>query len=312
MVLYNNTMMKNIKQTDYAYIAGYIDGDGCFYIAKFRAKNRISIKFPMGIIISSTNEKIITWFKNLFGGSQRSVKKNDGHRKNMHYFILRKIAGVELTTNIFPYLVEKKEEAKVFVNFAHSNNANHKIKLISKMKILKDVTNLVSKYHIEEFEEFKNTIAPTELDFAYLAGFIDAECSLNIQKYLPKDRPNHVYKIILQCNNTKAPVFKWLLQRFGGQIHFIDRRNHGKARRNQITWRLSGNALSKILDKIYPFLKYKQPVCEQLMKFYQTTLPNGGARHTETFRTQYSEVIKIREEIVINVHKLNLKGISSY
>jgi hypothetical protein len=86
---------------------------------------------------------------------------------------------------------------------------------------------------------------------------------------------------------------------------------HQKARKNQLVWRLTGRSLSQVLDKIYPFLKHKKPVCKQLMKFYSTTLPNGGARHTEIFRSQYIKVLKIRESIVAKVHKLNLKGIVS-
>lgn len=246
----------------------------------------------------------------MYGGSISTNYNVPKNNKPLHAYVLRKLKAIPLTKEIYPYLVEKRAEAQIFLDFATSKNIKEKISLICKIKVLKDTTNLVSKHHVMEFEPYKNTLTPTIEDFAYLAGFIDAECSLNIQKYLPKDRPNYTYKILLQCNNTKAPVFKWLLERFGGHIHFIDRLTHQKARKNQLCWRLSGNALSKILNKIYPFLKHKKPVCEQLMKFYETTLINGGARHTETFRSQYAEVLKTREEIVTKVHKLNSKGIN--
>ena len=45
------------------------------------------------------------------------------------------------------------------------------------------------------------------------------------------------------------------------------------------------------------------------MKFYQTTLKNGGARHTEEFRTSYAKIIEEREKIIHKVHQLNKKGI---
>ena len=303
-------MKKNINKTNLSYLAGYIDGDGCFYIGKITNKNRTAYKFPQAIVVTSVNKEVLTWCKELHGGSISTKYNVPTNNKPLHQYCLRKRKAIPLTEEIYPYLIEKREEALVFLDFAASKNVREKINLISKMKILKDVTNLISKYHIMEFEPFKNTITPTVEDFAYLAGFIDAECSLNIQKYLPKDKPNYVYKIIVQCNNTKAPVFKWLLERFGGYINFVDRLTHQKARKNQLIWRLSGKSLSKILDKIYPFLKHKKPVCEQLMKFYETTLINGGARHTEIFRSQYTEVLKTREKIVTNVHKLNSKGIN--
>lgn len=301
-------MKKNINKTDLSYLAGYIDGDGCFFISKTTNKNRTAYKFPQAIIITSVNKEILTWCKQLYNGSistQHDVPKG---QKPLHHYSLRKLKAVPLVRNIYPYLVEKREEAHVFLDFATSKNVGEKFNLISKMHILKDDTNLVSRSHIEEFEQFKNTITPTIEDFAYLAGFIDAECCLSIGKYKPKNGPNYTYKIMLQCNNTKTPVFKWLLERFGGHINFVDRQKYKN--RNQLVWRLSGKALSKILDKIYPFLKHKKPVCEQLIEFYSTTLINGGARHTEIFRSQYAEVLKTREKIVTNVHKLNSKGIN--
>ena len=300
--------MRKITEFDYAYISGYIDGDGCFYIAEEKVGKRLKTKPITTIIISSVNPHVLETFKDLYGGTVRLVSMAHDNSKDLYHFTLRKACSTRLASHMLPYLVEKKDECLLALEFASSKERDHQLACISRMKILKDVSNLVSKHHKAEFEKYKNTVEPSELDFAYLSGFIDAECSLNIQKYLPKDKPNYVYKIILQCNNTKSPCFKWLIERFGGQIHFIDRRNHGKARRNQLTWRLSGKALSKILDKIHPFLKHKKPVCKELIDFYATTLINGGARHTETFRSHYAEVIEERERIVAHVHKLNLKG----
>ena len=304
-------MNTKISQTDFAYMAGYIDGDGCFYIGKHKPKKRLKPKYIISIIISSVNTEVLYWFKSCFGGCVSLVTKEGANSKAQYQYSIKKQNTINLAGNILPYLIEKKEECSTAIQFCSSNDIENIDTCINRMKILKDVSNLVSKYHKQQFEKFRGSINPTTEDFAYLAGFIDAECSFNIQKYKPKNKPNFVYKIILQCNNTKAPIFRWLLQRFSGQIHFIDRRNHGKASRNQLTWRLSGKALSKIIDKIHPFLKHKKPVCGELIKFYATTLTNGGARHTQEFRSGYADVIKIREDIITNVHKLNLKGIKS-
>lgn len=296
-----------IKKTDFAYISGYIDGDGCFYIGKTRSKKRLKYKHVVRIVISSVNKYVLDSFKDMFGGSVALIHKEKNNSKAQYHYVISKRCTLDLAKNIFPYLVEKREECDLAIQFASSEITDKDI-FINRMNITKDTVNLISKYHKKEFESVRNIIKPTEEDFAYLAGFIDAECCLGIQKYRVKNKPNYVYKIQLQCNNTKAPVFKWILERFGGQLHFIDRRNQ-KARRNQLTWRLTGKALSQILDRIHPFLKHKKPVCEELMKFYATTLLNGGARHTDTFRNQYADIIKIREDIVTKVHLLNFKGV---
>ena len=304
--------MTKIKPTEFSYIAGYLDGDGCFYIGEEKNKKRLSIKHVVSIVVTSVNRAVLDYFKSRFGGSVCLIGKETRNSKALYQFSIKKRNVIKIAENILPFLVEKKEECQLAVKFASSKDTNAQENYIKKIRILKDVGNLVSKYHKEEFEQTRDTITPSENDFAYLAGFIDAECNLGIQKYKPKGKPNHVYKIILQCNNTKAPVFKWILERFGGQIHFIDRLNYQKGRKNQLTWRLSGKSLSAILEKIHPFLRHKKPVCEELMKFSKLILPNGGARHTETFRKSYSKILEERENIVTKVHLLNLKGIKKH
>ncbi len=200
-------MIKNINR---AYAAGYIDGDGCFSLQKEIIKTRMSAKFNAGLIISSTNKEVLDWFKETFGGTVRLVKRNKmpfGHKLVYHYR-LGKIKGAEFTSQIWPYLVEKKEEASIFINFATSSSVSEKESLIERIKIQKNFTNLVCKLLKEQFELEKLTIRPSEIDFAYLAGFIDAECCLGIQKYKSNYTGNYHHKIQLTCNNTKFPVFK--------------------------------------------------------------------------------------------------------
>lgn len=296
-------MIKYIKSTDKAYAAGYIDGDGCFYLGK------CAKKFISSVTIVSTDKVVLKWFKEIFGGTISNTKQIN-FQKVVNRLIFKKRDGLYLTQNIHCFLVEKYDEAIEFIVF--NTFPVDKLKHINNIKQLKNSTNLISKSMPQEFKSIRNTINPTENDFAYLAGFIDAECCLCIQKYRSKDRCNFLYKIQLQCNNTKAPVFKWLLQRFGGHLHFIDRNSLNPNHRNQLSWRLSSAALANILSKILPFLKYKKPVCEELIKFSGLILPNGGARHTDAFRLSYAAILQEKERIVQKVHILNLKGTNKH
>lgn len=297
-----------IKSTDYAYLSGYLDGDGCFHISILTPKKWRREKYISTLIITSVNKCTLDKFCEQFEGSvQKSGTPPERHRQ-LYQWTLRKKCFSNIAHNILPFLVEKQDQCKLAMDFMLSTSDEERRSYINQMKILKDVSHLVSKHHLKILKECKKTVNPVEGDFAYLAGFIDAECCLSISKHKPKDRPNNVYKIYLKCNNTKFPVFKWLSDRFGGQFTFINRLNTQKSRKNQIMWTLSGKALSKLLPRIYPYLRYKKPVCEQLIKFYDTTLTNGGARHTEEFRSSYEKTIKIREKIIEVVHQLNLKG----
>lgn len=290
-----------------SYIAGYIDGDGCFYIGKTKLKNRIAPKYRMAIIISSTNIDVLQLFKSQFGGSISSKKQIKDH-KQMHYISFQKKDSLKLCDLIEDYIVERKEQLAIYKEFACSDNPFTKNSLIHRMSIVRETSDLVAKAHKQMLTSLSNTVIPTQEDFAYLAGFIDAECCFGIHKHKPKDKPNFVYKIILQFNDTKIPVFKWLIERFGGHVNFINRINKGHGRKNQLTWRLSGNALSKITHKILPFIKHKKPVLKKIIEFYNTTLKNGGDRHTQEFKDSYAAIIQERETIINTIHILNLKG----
>ena len=296
------------KDTDLAYTAGYIDGDGCFSIRKIKSKK--SFKYSNSVCISSTNLPIMTWFEKTFEGHIKIQANVPNNQKKQYHFYFTGQEKIQVCTSLIPFLVEKKEECKLLLQFQYDSSKEIKDALLERMYKLKNYENLVTRCFKKDIEVFSNTISPEEKDFAYLAGFIDAECSLGIQKYLPKNKPNFVYKIILQCNNTKLPVFKWLVERFGGRVHFIDRSHFVPACRNQMTWRLSSKALFPILKEVIFFLKNKKHIAQELINFYETTLKNGGARHTEEFRSSYGKTLVYREQLFHKIQSLNKKGIN--
>lgn len=302
-----------INNTDFAYAAGYIDGDGCFHIRKQFIKNRLSPKLMGNLVISSVNKDILDWFKQSFSGTVFKAKQKESlkikRHKPLYYYSIRKRDGVPFVINILPFLVEKREEAQLFIDFSHCSDLKQADIFIQQIKTLKNDINLVRRDMKEEFEKNRNTIIPTQEDFAYLAGLIDAEACFGINRYKDKNKPNFLYKITLMLNNTKAPVFKWLLERFGGTIHFKDRSkyiNH----KDQMQWQLSSKSLANILNDIYPFLKYKQPVCKELIRFYETKVPSKIGRKGEAYRALSFKIIEEREHIFHRIHILNQKGIS--
>jgi hypothetical protein len=303
--------MKQITtNTDLAYFAGYIDGDGCFYIGKYIDKKTKRIKYQSRLIISSTNRDIFKHFKTLYGGIIRMSDNRIKYpgQKPQYQFIISGNSASKITDKITNILHEKRFQADFFVKFSNTKSKSQKDYFIDLFHDIKEHF-YVSKDRIYLIKNGSYRITPKEEDYAYLAGFIDAECSLGIQHYKPKNKPNQVYKIYLKCNNTQSPIFHWLYERFGGQLQFINRNNKNINHKDQIMWTLSGKALSQILPYIFKYIQYKKPVCEQLMKFDATTLKNGGARHTEKFRESYAKIIKERELIIHEVHRLNKKGI---
>lgn len=167
------------------------------------------------------------------------------------------------------------------------------------------MANLITREDIENAKKESLTITPSETDWPYLAGLIDSEGCFRIRKWKPKNRPNYVYNIELEIGNTKLPILPWLIKRFGGTISFIE----AKPKRRAIgRWSLSAAKLYEILPKIKPFLRSKKEVCDKLIEFQETILPNGGDRHSELFRALFEKRQEVREKIIKEVHQLNHKG----
>ena len=296
-------MINIIKEKDdIIYFAGYTDGDGCFSITPYFKK------FNSSFVITSTNFKIINYLISTYGGYMRTNKnENRKNNKPCFYFIKERKKAVEFITQLIPYLLEKQKQACLYISFFETLCRKTRLKIINDLKEEKQKINLVTLSDYNILKKITKHIEPTREYFMYLAGFIDAKCHLGIQHYKPKNRPNTVYKIVIQCNNTKSPIFYWLKKRFGGSCHFIDRKTKDSSRSNQILWKLTGKSVSDLLQNIVFFLRYKKPVAKKIIEFYETTMPNGGDRHSEAFHKAYKKISTIRESIVSDVHNLNRK-----
>lgn len=287
--------------TDFAYAAGYIDGDGCFYIGKIKTSPFYQDTFS----IISTHLENIEWFNTHFKGTIQVKTSRQKNRVPSYHFVFNK-AGYEDLDHIRPFLVEKNHECLTFKHFRNPDDKHRRDIWIEVMGKLKHQSYLMQTSIKEDVEEIRNTVKPTIEDFAYLAGFIDAECSIGIQKTMQRRAKNPNYRIHLQCNNSKSPCFYWLAQRFGGQFHFIDK-SHLKNRRNQMSWRLSCNHLAPILKQVLPFLKHKKQICEEMIKFQQLAYSRKGAPspNSPKYSDFYRPILEAREAIYHKVSHLN-------
>lgn len=290
----------------FAYLAGYTDGDGCFSIGRHKKRNGF-YKYSCSFIISSTDKNILEYFSNFFSGTVRkSSDKITNHKTQFHFYASGKKAKI-IAETLYPFLIEKKEECKIFLEYFNNIFSRDNIK--DELDRIKNNKNLITKEIVNKIKNSNLTFIPCEQDFCYFAGFIDAECCLGISKYRSKDRENFLYKIYLHCNNTKFPVIAWLKERFGGHIRFVDRNSKNFNHRDQISWRISSKNLSQILSKIQIHLRFKKKVCDELIKFTKLILNNGGPRHTSEFRNLYASNLIEREKICQTVHFLNQKGV---
>jgi len=293
--------MNEIK--DFVYIAGYTDGDGCFSITQTTKRYRISF------IITSTNFDLICHLFSRYNGRiYKNIENNRPTRKVCFYFIKERKDAAEFAEKLFPYLIEKQRQCELFIDFYKTNLINFRLDIIKELEIEKHLRNRISYDDISKLKKISKSIEPTEFDFIYFSGFIDAECHIGIQHYKPKNRPNEVFKVVIQCNNTRYPIFYWLKMRFGGSCHFVKRNNKNPLHCDQILWKLTGKSVYYLLKNVISYLRHKKPVAEKIIEFFETTLPNGGDRQSEKFKKFYQSILLKRQNIVSQVHNLNRKG----
>ena len=100
-------MGRRITDTHWAYLAGLLDADGCFY---FRPGNP-------EIVISGTNKKHLETIQQIFGGNVRRHGKAQGNwRQSWKWAVGSKEDISRVIDGVHPYLALKKERAFLLYN----------------------------------------------------------------------------------------------------------------------------------------------------------------------------------------------------
>lgn len=297
------------------YLAGYIDGDGCFYIGKTIQKPKNIIVYERSIQVVSVVEETLQLFQHNYGGSVRA-RNQRAEQKITFCWTIKNEEALSLAQKLYHFLTDKQSQCEIFIDFCQliwGNNfktvENHVIderdKLIEKIRYIKTEESLIDRETIEAFKGIHPDSPLNEEEIAYFAGLIDSEGCLRIKKFKPSNRPNYTYHVALEIGNTRMPILTWLMFNIGGSVSFIVQKNNKK---DSFSWTIASSKLNKLLPIIEPHLINKQLVCKKIMEFQMTVMPNGGDRHSETFKKHYALIQIERERIVSEVHALNRKG----
>lgn len=134
-----------------AYLAGLIDGEGCFYVGKVRqGRYGNGWQFHTALVIASCDEIIIQWLEQTFGGAReyryRWTSKKANYRPVFNWRAQGPMLDYLLPL-ILPYLVIKKVQCQVMFEMRSTYKnigskrlpdsvAKKRIELISKMRTL--------------------------------------------------------------------------------------------------------------------------------------------------------------------------------
>jgi hypothetical protein len=128
-----------MDKAKYGYLAGIIDGEGCITVGRGIRENGV-INYNSIVMVTNTNKAVIEWLHEQFGGMYYGSKPNNLVSKPSYRWRLLKKKDIELLLlAIIPYLIIKKEQAKVlleFVRLPRNDDVQKRQELCNKIQAL--------------------------------------------------------------------------------------------------------------------------------------------------------------------------------
>jgi len=117
--------MNALTETQKAYLAGLLDGEGCVGIQKKRSSSkRHEYDFDTRVIITNSNYSAICWIKEVTGlGCAYQYKRSSNIKWNVvHRWVVVSRNAREFLNAIYPYLIIKKEITDLCLTFPFNNH----------------------------------------------------------------------------------------------------------------------------------------------------------------------------------------------
>lgn len=102
-------------ETDYAYAAGIIDGEGAIAVA--RKKHFHGFSYSLSVVVMMTDEEILMWLQNKFGGHVQHYNRSKKHPTWKLMYLWRRCGrdAAIFLNKIMPYLKLKRLRAELAV-----------------------------------------------------------------------------------------------------------------------------------------------------------------------------------------------------
>lgn len=164
----------------------------------------------------------------------------------------------------------KPELRQRIINLRRDNKTIKEIANICN-KTETSITSYLAKYQIYKIDTRTPQIdSLNEADLAYIAGIIDGEGSIIINK-LKESKGTHLYRyqLFVKVVNTDERLLKYLSQKTSTS-YFKDKRTNNTNRRNTFSIHWSIKSSVQILQKIYPYLVIKKEQVDLALNFVKT------------------------------------------
>lgn len=122
----------------FGYLAGILDGEGCLTVGA--GQKETCINYNALVAVQNTSKSLIDWLQTKFGGGIYLSKKATEKTKAAWMWRITKKKEIEtLLLAVLPYLVVKREQAKVLLDFVRLTsdcNADLRAVYFQRLRIL--------------------------------------------------------------------------------------------------------------------------------------------------------------------------------
>lgn len=132
-----------MKEHNWPYLAGLIDGEGCFSAWRYWNANRTDCKpywqYSCRANITNTNLQLMKWLVQHFGGDYRIAQEaTEKHKARLEWRPKGKANLKRMLLSVLPYLVVKKEQAKLLLEWVDLEYGcqERRLEIITKLNAL--------------------------------------------------------------------------------------------------------------------------------------------------------------------------------
>ncbi len=139
----------------------------------------------------------------------------------------------------------------------------------------------------------------SDVEAAYIAGFLDGEGTISLNKgHTYDERRRTTYHLRVRVVNTFPGIIEWIAQKVGhGNVH--TRKRYLATHKQAWEWSLSGSRAVRLLEQLYPYLKVKKLQAEVAFEYL------GTLQHDKRGEGLSDKVIDIRDNLKTTLTLLN-------
>ena len=135
------------------------------------------------------------------------------------------------------------------------------------------------------------------IDWAYIAGFIDADGSVAIEQHSNANGTPR-YAVKLYITNADRDIMDWLVANLHGSV-YLTNRNAPKHHKTMWRWVIQGKQAAPILRQVTPYLRVKKKRAELALRFAATI--TGGQRVSDEHK-------RLRHYLAQQMSRMNSRG----